>query len=421
MARKWKAPSWDCHDYIAWFIGETASDLGSGIAAIAWTMLVYQVTGSFTAAGTVAAVRTVAPMVSALYGGVLTDTKDRRYLLMADAFFEIATFGIIGVLAWKGSLTTPVLLLVAAVQGLAAGAFGPVRHALLPTLVPRSFLSKAVAANGVRDASLTLAGSPLGGILFGISPAIPFLANTVLSAVELVTTLSIRRSLRCESAENSGGGAMSLASMTYGFRWLRRSRPATAMILIGLVANAALMLLTLGGNLHLQSLHVPAWQIGVFDAAAGIGLLLGNMVAGAASSRLSPRWMVVAPLSIFCLLSLSLVWLDGVVAMTAVFFLLVCTVPCVPVATQPYLMALIDDTNRGKIMSAFLIVSMTAAGLTQVLGGLAMTGLGWQPVVVLAAALIGLAALLAALSPVVAAIPDQDHREEVEAFCLEPA
>ena len=77
-----------------------------------------------------------------------------------------------------GVLTAVVLAVV--VIGSASNAlFGTAEHSSLRNLVASGQLPAAVARNEARTYATSLAGPPLGGLLFGLGRAIPFLGDEV--------------------------------------------------------------------------------------------------------------------------------------------------------------------------------------------------------------------------------------------------
>ena len=66
------------------------------------------------------------------------------------------------------------ILVVAAIEGSAWALFHPAAAAALRSVVPPTQLADAAGVQQARTATVSLAGPPLGGVLFGLGRAVPF-------------------------------------------------------------------------------------------------------------------------------------------------------------------------------------------------------------------------------------------------------
>ncbi|TJZ96875.1 MFS transporter [Dermacoccus nishinomiyaensis] len=178
-----------------WFAGETVSQLGTSLAMLGWTLLAYSVTHDVRAAALVGALRTATQIVTVLPGGLISDRLDRRSLLLLDAGVEVLLYGVLAAFIVTDVLSLGLLAALAVIQGACSGALGSVRHTVLPDLVEEDELGEAVARMQTRDAVIATLGPPLGGVLYGIAPVVPFMSNVVLSAMEWAFTTRLPRRL----------------------------------------------------------------------------------------------------------------------------------------------------------------------------------------------------------------------------------
>jgi len=89
--------------------------------------------------------------------------------------------------------------------------FNTIELASIRSIVPRSQLPSAVARNEARSYGASLAGPPLGGLLFGVTQFLPFLGNAVSYLVSFAGVALIRRPLQAERDERPPGHAAALA------------------------------------------------------------------------------------------------------------------------------------------------------------------------------------------------------------------
>lgn len=127
-----------------------------------------------------------------LISGWTADRIDRRYIARAVMALEMLCAGILFWATWTGIINLPILFAVAALLGVARAFAGPAFGALAPNLVPREILPKAIAMSSMAWQSGAIAGPALGGILYDITPHLPYAVSTILFGLALVCMLLIR-------------------------------------------------------------------------------------------------------------------------------------------------------------------------------------------------------------------------------------
>jgi MFS family permease len=149
----------------------------------------------------------------------------------------------------------------------------PTMHSLLPSVVPRTLLPRAIAASASAQQTAVICGPSLGGLLYAFGPgtvyatcAVIFIAAGVLiSGVELITRTATRRPVNLET-------------VFAGFAYVR-SHP----ILLGAI-SLDLFAVLLGGVTALlpiyarDILHAGPWALGVLRSAPAVGALAISIV-----------------------------------------------------------------------------------------------------------------------------------------------
>src|SRR5947207_13680844 len=127
------------------FVGETVSDLGSEITAVAVPFQVYQLTRSPLAVGLLALCELGPIMVLPILGGAIADAVERRRLLrIVYAILPLLSLG----LALNARLAAPHLWVLYVFATLSAGAYGlysPAARSIPPLLFPKEKLPSANA------------------------------------------------------------------------------------------------------------------------------------------------------------------------------------------------------------------------------------------------------------------------------------
>lgn len=264
-------------DYGRLWLGHGLSLLGGHMSTLALPLLVLEQTGSATAAGLVGTVRMLAYLVSSLPAGALADRLPRRAVLVLADVVRAGVMLAVGVALWSGSALPIVVLIGAGVVDTVVSAIaGPAGTATLRHLVPAADLPRAVALDTGRGLALGLIGPLLGGVLYQVAPALPFLLDAVTYGFSLVLILAIRRQL---GGGDRPGTATLRADIADGVRFVARSR----FIVLYLVWAALMNFATAGITFGLVVVIGPA-------DAAGLGVAMTVLtVGGIAGTAIAPR------------------------------------------------------------------------------------------------------------------------------------
>ncbi|PKU98184.1 major facilitator transporter [Bifidobacterium pseudolongum subsp. globosum] len=82
-------------------------------------------------------------------------------------------------------LTYPLLLVIATLGSAVSGFLGSATDAMLRSIIGVRDYSKALSLNRGRDATISIAGNPVGGFLYGVAPWLPFLVTVMIAAAVL--------------------------------------------------------------------------------------------------------------------------------------------------------------------------------------------------------------------------------------------
>lgn len=184
---------WRNRDFTLLWTGQCLSDLGGAMVELALPLLVLQQTGSPARAGLVGTAGLVTTLVCRLPAGVLADRFDRRRLMITCDVLRLAAYALLGWAVVAGGASLPVILAVVVAGAAATAVFSTAEHASVRSLVSPGQLTSAVARNEARTYGVTLAGPPLGGLLFGLGRALPFFCDALSFLLSLAAVSRIRR------------------------------------------------------------------------------------------------------------------------------------------------------------------------------------------------------------------------------------
>jgi MFS family permease len=163
--------------------------------------------------------------------GWTADRLDRRYIARAVISLELLCALMLFVATWGGFISLPILFGVAAVLGVARAFAGPALGALAPNLVPREILPNAIALSSAAWQTGAIVGPALGGILYDVTPHLPYALSAGLFAFSVVCMFMIGPLSRTALKPGSP-----LSQMVDGLAYVRRNRLVLGAITLDLFA-----------------------------------------------------------------------------------------------------------------------------------------------------------------------------------------
>src|SRR5262245_59302792 len=208
-------------------------------------------------------------MLFSLVIGHVADRFDRRIIASSAQAVKAVSALLLALGSASHWLTRETMLTVLFVFGTARAFEIPTIHALLPGIVPTLLLPRAVAASVTAQQTAVICGPSLGGLLYGLGPAVVYATCTLVFAMAGVLFARLPGIQRREARE-----PLSLTTLFAGFAYIR-SRP----ILLGAI-SLDLFAVLLGGVTALlpiyasDILHAGPWALGVLRSAPAVGALM---------------------------------------------------------------------------------------------------------------------------------------------------
>jgi MFS transporter, DHA1 family, staphyloferrin A biosynthesis exporter len=224
-------------DFRLLLIGTTLSNAAQWIQQVTLSWLVYELTGSGAALGTVNLLRSVTALGLAPVAGVAIDRFSRRRLmLMTQAWLFTITVGM-GLLLASGRATdqagVPALFVFAALGGAGQAFDMPLRQTATFDLVPRALAPNAVALIQTGWSLMRSLGPAVGGLLIlWFGPAGNFFVQATAYALIAVTVLQIRFPPR-QGGDGRPVGV--LRNLRGGIAYVVRSRTTRTFVMMGWV------------------------------------------------------------------------------------------------------------------------------------------------------------------------------------------
>jgi Transmembrane secretion effector len=357
-------------DFVLLQSGQLLSDAGTQLTAIAYPLLTLAVTGSAAKAGIVAFARMLPLALLAMPAGLAADRWSRRRLMVgADAVRALAV-ACLGAAVLLDEAAFWAIALVAFVEGAGAATFSAAQAGALRAVVPRAQLPAAVGVRSGRQAAVNLVGPPLGGALFGLSRALPFLADAASYTLSIGSLLGVRAPFEEDRERDRSPLRVRVAE---GFRFLW-GQPflRTCALLFGL-ANFIGPGLLLAVVVIAEEQGLSARRIGVLVAAFGGCVLLGSFLSPLVRRSLSVRAVLV--LELWCWLGCAVFLLrPNVYVLVAGMVPAALAIPSTDSVVHGYRIAMTPDRLLGRSESVRSTISLAVAPLGPLVAGALLTG-----------------------------------------------
>lgn len=278
-SRRWYEPLRE-RNFRLLFIGQTASQVGNGMAPVA---LVFAVLahGTSSDVGFVLSAETVPLVVLLLVGGVVADRMSRRVLMLeADALRAMAECTL-GLWILLGRPPLWGFMVLAALLGVGQAFFNPALTGIFPQMLGDELLQRGNALSGISSSGGFIVGPAIAGVIVAAaSPGWAIMIDGLTYLVSVVSLALIR--IDWTAAEDAQSF---LARLHEGWReFWGRTWLWVIVVEFSLVNALYASYLVLGPVVAKESLGgAPAW--GAILAAGGAGSVLG----GVAMLRIHPR------------------------------------------------------------------------------------------------------------------------------------
>ena len=386
------------------WIASIITVIGAQLTVVAVPAQIYAITGSSAYVGLTGLFGLVPLVVFGLWGGALADHVDRRTLLLITTVGLILTSGCFWLQAALGSTYVWLLLGLFAVQQAFFAINSPTRTAILPRLLPAEQLPAANALNMTVMTAGAIAGPLVGGMLI---PVIGLSWLYLIDTVTLLATLGAVLALAAMPVENRVGSP-GLKSIVEGVTYLR----GHVVVLVGFVLDVVAMFFGMPRALFPELAHTAFGDPpggGLAFAWLFAGIPLGSMLGGVFSgwySRVTRQGIAV--------IASIVVWGVGIAGfgvaswlapawrlpmlLVAITMLAVAGAADIASASfrQSMLLEATDDSVRGRVQGAFLVVVVGGPRLADVAHGLVAEPLGAAPTATLGGVLVVLVVLLVA-------------------------
>jgi predicted MFS family arabinose efflux permease len=385
-------------DYMLLWSGETLSQFGSQTSTVAYPLLVLGVTGSAAKAGVVGLARWLPLAVFALPAGALADRLNRKRLMIACAAIRMLGAASIVVALWLGQASYPQIVAVAFLDGALFIVSEICERGALRQIVPAPQLQDAVAQNEARAYTAGIVGPSLGGVLFGVARALPFLADAA-SFLGSISAISLTRAPFGALPYDQPGKSRLRSDLFDGFAWLRRQPFFWTASRLFALGNPAFLGLNLLGILLAKHNHASSAAVGAMLAIAGAGGLVGATIAGPVRRRLRGRALIAGGEWVFAAAVLMLLVAHDPLLIGLLMAVAELPAPVTNSQVSGSRVALTPAYLQGRVAAVAVVISMSLSWLGPLAVGIAFEHTGATATTLLLAGWVIVLAVSASLAP----------------------
>ncbi|MCU1583678.1 MAG: transporter [Microbacteriaceae bacterium] len=356
--------------------GQLVSQVGNQLQSLALPLVVLTLTGSAVQAGAILAISTATYLLFGLVAGALVDRWDRkRTMIWCEVGRAVLTASIPVAFLWN-AVSIPQLYAVAIITGALGVLFQTANSTAMPHVVAPQQLPAALGISQAASSAVGIAGSGLAGAAYAVGRSIPFLVNVASFLVSAATLSAIRPQFQGARIDSARGPGDLLGEIREGLVWVWR-QPVIRLLTIveaadGLRYGAGYLLII---ELARQ-VSADALQIGFVFGGAGLGGLVGGLLAARATKRyplgrvaIVLLWAEAAAFPLYAFAP-SWAWLALVALLESVL------VPIYSVAMNNYRLTITPDRMRGRTNSAVSTLVTGAMSIGTIASGLLLEQIG---------------------------------------------
>lgn len=289
-------------------LGQAASGLGGTFATFIMSWLVYELTGSLVAMGSIWVATMVPSIITQLWSGPYLDRWNRKKVMIFSEWMRAAAFLIPAIMFSLGELQVWHLYVTAVIIGIAEPLFRPSSMAFVAEILPKDRLNKG---NSILEGTMQimlLIGPPLGGLILqwiGAQAVLSLLVGTMGGAGVLLMFLPNKK------VEVSQAKETWFKQFKEGLRFYRVNP-----VLLGVGLLLMLCNFTNGASTPMflpfvtENLGGSPFQYGLFTSSFSIGMILASLVTGMTKEPQNRRLVMLGSLMFTGLFMALLGWVS---------------------------------------------------------------------------------------------------------------
>lgn len=368
-------------DFALFWTGALVSNAGTWLQNVTVPYVIFAVTKSPAWVGVSTFGQFMPMMFFSPLGGALADRYERRRVLVVTQT-GLAVIAAAQWLVWAGGNRSPTLLIsMSGLGGIVNGLNMPSWQAFVPSLVPRSDLSSAIALNSLQfNAARAIGPAVAGATLATLGPSWSFAMNAISFGFVIAALVVVKADSRPEGTRDTAAVRTQFMS---ALRYIKTQPGIGASIviavMIGFLGNPITQMTVIFAE---DVFKVGALGFGLLSAAAGVGALLAAPLVSTADEQAGRAALIAWTMPVYAVaviafgLAPNAGWGMAALLISGGGFLAVIS------ASNTAVQAIVADRVRGRVMAVRIMSFMAAYPVGGLLQGWTAEVWGPRPTVV---------------------------------------
>ena len=259
--------------YALYLVSRVSLIVATQMLSVAVGWQVYEITGQALALGFSGLALFLPGFLLALPGGHVADRRDRRKIILVCHLGVASCSAILAFMALRGHRDLLPIYVVLGLWGTIRAFSGPAGQALMPNLVERKDLERAVALGSSSWQLAMIVGPSLGGALYAATgrAGVVYVACTVMALMAFAAVLAIGPLPGPPPGEAKKREPATWGTLVAGIRYVWSNRPilgAISLDLFAVLLGGAVALLPIFAR---DLLHIGPWGLGMLRSAPAVG------------------------------------------------------------------------------------------------------------------------------------------------------
>ena len=347
-------PAFEVRNYQYYFVGQLISQIGTWLQIVAQGWLVLTLTKSPLLIGVVAASGTLPSLLFSLFGGVIVDRFNKKYLIVITQVGSMVLAFILGLLVLTNTITVWQIIVLSFLLGTVNAIDMPARQAFVSEMVEADKVPSAIALNASIYNAARVVGPSIAGLLIalvGVSGAFLLNAFSYIAAIIvqfLIVPLVLKHNVK---------HAHPLQAIKDGvtYTW---SHPVvrSLIVLTAIVSIFGWSYTTIMPLIAKDIFHQEAAGLGYLFAASGLGALCATFIVSAYGQKIRSSIFINGGLVLFSLAMIGFSFTDNMWAAYITLFIsgfgLLSTFSVINARIQH----LVEAQFRGRVLSIYLLM-----------------------------------------------------------------
>ncbi|MGG0185225.1 MFS transporter [Bacillus rhizoplanae] len=280
--------------FLCLWLGETISELGGSIGALCNSLLLYEITGSKSAMGTLWLTYFIPSLILQLFIGPFIDRISRKYIMLCSQILRGIVFFLPALLIFLGQIEIWNLFVIQVVLGILQPLYVPAASALLPTIVQHDKLTQANAWIDGTMRTMSFLAPTLGGLIIAYIGS--FSTYIVVGILFLISAGSLSY-LHEPSVVNQSKKTTWLKQIISGYQYFFKQRPLIWLgFFTSLVQFSVGVTMVINVPYIIEEFKGTSFSYGLFIGSFPLGYVVGSFLVGKWRNKWSLRYIMLSGL-----------------------------------------------------------------------------------------------------------------------------